>query len=70
MHCRMLSSDNNERCTAVFINKGVTVDEAAGTVVVEWEGTGPGVAPADTVNLFTCEINNNPPISCELAHKH
>lgn len=36
-------------------------------VVVEWEGTGPGVAPADTVNLFTCEINDNPPRSCESA---
>ena len=59
--------DNPERCTAVFINKGVTVDMAGGVITVEWEGTGPGVAPEETVNVFTCEINDNPPIPCESA---
>jgi hypothetical protein len=49
----------------VFINKGISVDEATGEIMVEWEGTGPGVTPEDTVNLFTCEINDNPPRDCE-----
>ena len=43
------------------------MDAVAGEVVVEWEGTGPGVAPADTVDVFTCEVNDNPPRSCESA---
>ena len=57
--------DNPERCTAVFINKGITVDVAGSMITVEWEGTGPGVAPEETVDLFTCEINDNAPIPCE-----
>lgn len=61
------SSDNDDRCTAVFINKGVTVNATDGKVTVEWEGTGPGVTPDNTVNLFTCEINENPPTPCKLA---
>lgn len=40
---------------------------ADGMVTVEWEGTGPGVEPEDTVDLFTCEINSNAPRSCESA---
>lgn len=51
----------------MFINKGISVDADAGEVVVEWEGTGPGVAPADTVDVFTCEVNDNPPRPCESA---
>ena len=49
----------------MFINKGITVDLSAGTIVFEWEGTGPGVAPDETVDLFTCELNDNAPRPCE-----
>ena len=40
---------------------------ADGMVTVEWEGTGPGVEPENTVDQFTCEINSNAPRSCESA---
>ena len=37
----------------------------AGTVTVEWEGTGPGVDPANTVDVFFCEVNGNLRRACK-----
>lgn len=52
-------TDNSDRCAAVFINKGVTVDLEQDTVTVEFAGTGPGMLPQDTVNEFSCIFNGN-----------
>ena len=60
-------TDNSERCAAVFINKGASVDFELDTITFEFTGTGPGILPQDTVNEFTCVFNRDSnPRNCKL----
>ena len=58
--------DNSDRCSAVFINKGATVDFGLDVVTFEFAGTGPGILPENTVSEFTCVFNGiNIPRDCK-----
>ena len=58
--------DNSDRCSAVFINKGATVDFGLDVVTFEFAGTGPGILPENTVSEFTCIFNGiNIPRDCK-----
>ena len=61
----LYDTDNSARCSSIYINKGVTIDVDAGTLMFEFEGNGPGIDAADTVNSFQCEVNDQPFRPCK-----
>ena len=66
IHYILFRTDNSDRCGAVFINKGATVDFDLDIVTIEFAGTGPGVLPQDTVSQFSCIFNGiNIPRDCK-----
>lgn len=58
-----LFSDNAARCSAVFINKGVSVNLTSDTITVEFAGTGPDAQ--NPVDDFTCFFNDNAMRNCK-----
>lgn len=68
MLSKSLSLADNTDCHAHLINNGVTLLDD-GSVIIEFEPTGPSAANPIQASEFMCRIDNNRRMPCKIHHK-